>query len=58
MNAVTCIVIVLVCWNILLTIFLAEHIMETREYLKKMFKHFITIISIIKEMEDEAKEQS
>ena len=53
MNPVICIVIVLVCWNVLLTIFLAEHIMETREHLHKLFEFFIDVLDILREIINE-----
>lgn len=49
MNATTCIIIVLVCWNVGISYYLIEHIMETREYLSKAFMFIDEILDIIKE---------
>ena len=53
MNATICIIIVLVCWNVGISYHLIEHIMETREYLQKLFKFILILIDVIKEIEDE-----
>lgn len=52
MNATTCIIIVLVCWNVEISFYLIEHIMETREHLHKLFEFLIDVIDILKEIND------